>query len=675
MKLQLFCDGQTLFDSTTDQYKATAIKLTEQVNTTNTLEFSLPPFNPNYNIPNKMTSVIELYRNDVLIFEGRVLYTDNDILNNRTFTCEGSLAYLLDSIVRPVTTQDMTILQYFTYLINQHNSQVEEQKQFKVGMVTVTNSTDNVYRIDNDYSNTLTVLQEKLVNRLGGYLVVRVENGVRYLDYLEEYGTTSSQTIEFQKNILDISQRISAENIITALIPLGATNEETSLPLTIESVNDGKDYIIDQTAVNLFGYIYGTNTWEDVTLPQNLLTKGQKFLQENITASWSIEVSAVDLGMLNVDINFLDLGMSVPVVSAPHGLEQNFTIKKKETNFLKPEDSAITLDTIIKRNTDQVSTADRELSQMNQQNTDRFMAIVKNQTNLITGGAGGNMQYGFNDAGLPSELYFLDNPDKEQAVNALRINRNGIGFSANGVEGPFFTAWTLDGSFNADYITSGILQGVKIIAELGQIGGWTLDSTSISTGSRAGIIMDSAEGSVSTYNENTAFIGMKLYDGGLAIYSFQNGSYVGQLTSGKDGPVLQAALGKSVAIGVATDSTNTTVDGYILVGNGEVDIFKNLNMNGHSIINQSDKRLKTNINDIDSDFIYQLDIKSFDYINGDKNKIGIIANDYADMDFSKWFLHRDKNGYYAVDYQNIVNALIKCVQELKEEINRLKGVS
>lgn len=672
MKLQLFCDGQTLFDSTTDQYKATAIKLTEQVNTTNTLEFSLPPFNPNYNIPNKMTSVIELYRNDVLIFEGRVLYTDNDILNNRTFTCEGSLAYLLDSIVRPVTTQDMTILQYFTYLINQHNSQVEEQKQFKVGMVTVTNSTDNVYRIDNDYSNTLTVLQEKLVNRLGGYLVVRVENGVRYLDYLEEYGTTSSQTIEFQKNILDISQRISAENIITALIPLGATNEETSLPLTIESVNDGKDYIIDQTAVNLFGYIYGTNTWEDVTLPQNLLTKGQKFLQENITASWSIEVSAVDLGMLNVDINFLDLGMSVPVVSAPHGLEQNFTIKKKETNFLKPEDSAITLDTIIKRNTDQVSTADRELSQMNQQNTDRFMAIVKNQTNLITGGAGGNMQYGFNDAGLPSELYFLDNPDKEQAVNALRINRNGIGFSANGVEGPFFTAWTLDGSFNADYITSGILQGVKIIAELGQIGGWTLDSTSISTGSRAGIIMDSAEGSVSTYNENTAFIGMKLYDGGLAIYSFQNGSYVGQLTSGKDGPVLQAALGKSVAIGVATDSTNTTVDGYILVGNGEVDIFKNLNMNGHSIINQSDKRLKTNINDIDSDFIYQLDIKSFDYINGDKNKIGIIANDYADMDFSKWFLHQDKNGYYAVDYQNIVNALIKCVQELKEEIKQLK---
>lgn len=679
MKLQLLCDGQMLFDSTTDEYKATAIDLTEQVNTTNTLTFTLPPFNPNYGSPKKMTSVIELFRNDVLIFEGRVLYTDDDIMNNRTFTCEGSLAYLLDSIVRPVTTQDMTILQYFTYLINQHNAQVEEQKQFQVGMVTVTNSTDNVYRIDNTYQNTLTTLQEKLVNRLGGYLVVRIENGVRYLDYLEEYGTSSSQTIEFQKNILDVTQRISAENIITALIPLGATDEETSLPLTIESVNDGKDFIFDQTAVNLFGYIYGTNTWEDVTLPQNLLTKGQEFLQENITASWSIEVSAVDLAMLNVNINFLDLGMSVPVISIPHGLDQDFTIKKKETSFLQPQNSTITLDTIIKRNTDQVSTADRTLSQINQDNTDRFMAIVKNQTNLITGGAGGNMQFGFNASGLPSELYFMDNPDKELAKNILRINMNGIGFSSNGIDGPYETAWTLDGAFNANYITSGILQGIQIIAELGTIGGWTLDKDSISTGSKVGVILDSSEGSISTYNQSTDYIGMKLYDGGLAIYSYLNsGEYVGQLTSGSDSSVvLEAENGKSITLGVKQAGSGANLDGYIVIGSNEVDVYKNLNMNGHSIINQSDERLKTNINDIDTDFVYSLDIKAFDYIDGDKNKIGIIANDYADKDFSKWFLHQTKDGYYAVDYQNVVNALIKCVQELRKQVGTLKnkGVS
>ena len=352
------CDADILFDSTTNMYKAMSIDLTEQVNTTNTLVFALPPFNPNYDKPQKMTSVIELYRNDALVFEGRVLYTDDDILGNRTFTCEGSLAYFLDSIVRPNTTQDTTIRDYLQGLLNQHNAQVEEQKQFTLGIVNVTNTTDNVYRIDNDYSNTLTVMQEKLVNRLGGYLRVRKENNVRYLDYLEEYGTTSNQTIEFQKNILDLSQRISAENVITALIPLGVKNEETGLPLTIESVNDGKDYLVNETAVSLFGYIYGKNEWEDVTLPENLKTKGEAFLQENIKASWSIEVNATDLSMLDVSIDTLDLGMSVPVISVPHKLDENFTIKKKETKYLQPQDSEITLDTVIKRNTDQVSSTE-----------------------------------------------------------------------------------------------------------------------------------------------------------------------------------------------------------------------------------------------------------------------------------------------------------------------------
>ena len=54
------CDADILFDSTTNMYKAMSIDLTEQVNTTNTLVFTLPPFNPNYDKPQKMTSVIEL---------------------------------------------------------------------------------------------------------------------------------------------------------------------------------------------------------------------------------------------------------------------------------------------------------------------------------------------------------------------------------------------------------------------------------------------------------------------------------------------------------------------------------------------------------------------------------------------------------------------------------------
>lgn len=463
MKLLLKYGDTTLFDSETDKYKATEINLTEQVNTTNTLVFVLPTLNPNKDIPQELIPGIALYEDDVLVFEGRVLYTDDDIIGNRTFTCEGSLAYLLDSIVRPNTTQDTTISEYLSNLIDQHNLQVEESKRFQLGTVTVSNSTDNVYRIDNDYSNTLSVIQDKLVNRLGGYLRVRMLNGVRYLDYLESYDSLSNQTIEFQKNILDLSNHISSENVITALIPLGAKDDTTELPLTIESVNGGKDYIFDQTAVNLFGWIYGTQTWDDVTLPQNLLTKGQAALQANIENSVSISITAFDMSLVDADIDKIYLGDSVKVISTPHDLDKYFIVKKREKKYMDPENSSITLDTVIERNTDKVSSTDKTLQEaVNVTIPGQIQQMIDYQTQLILGGKGGYVVFGMNEQNQPEEIYILDKPTVNDAVNIIRMNKNGIGFSNSGINGPYTSAWTIDGKFNADFISAGTLTGILI---------------------------------------------------------------------------------------------------------------------------------------------------------------------------------------------------------------------
>lgn len=673
MKIELYSDDLLLYASYDNIHNATSIVLTEQVNTTNNLEFTLPFNNPNIDNVTKLASVITLYEDEVLVFEGRVLYTEDDIIKNRTFSCEGSLAYLLDSIQRPKEYHDTTIRSYLEDKINNHNMQVEENKRFTVGRVTVTNSTDNAYRIDNDYPTTLENINDKLIERLGGYLIVRKDNNTRYLDYVENYGVESKQVIEFKKNILDLTNHVSAENVVTALIPLGVKDEETDLPLTIEKVNNGKDYVHDENAVNLFGWIYSKTEYDDITLPENLKRQGEEDLKANIKASISIEVTAFDLSLVDVDVDKINLGDSVRVVSKHHSIDDYFIVKNREKNYLEPKDSKICLETVIKKNTDKVNSVEKQLDSIKQQDKNKFLEVIKQQTNLITGGKGGHMQYGFNDSNLPSEIYFLDNQNKELAKKVLRINKNGIGFSKNGIDGPYETAWTLDGSFNASYITSGTLQGVQLIAELGYIGGWALDKTSISSGGKVGIVLDSEERSVSTYNEETEFIGMKLYDGGLAIYSyFNNGTYVGQLASGKDGIVLQGANGSKVALGIAKDDSSSSLDGYIVYGGDSVSVYKNLNMNGHSITNQSDVRLKKNINDVSCNFIYDLDIKVFDYIKGDNNVIGIIANDYIDKDYAKYFVSTDENGYCNVNYQNINNALIKCVQEQNKRIEALE---
>lgn len=62
-----------------------------------------------------------------------------------------------------------------------------------------------------------------------------------------------------------------------------------------------------------------------------------------------------------------------------------------------------------------------------------------------------------------NEIMFLDNLPKEDAVNVLGIGNGGIGFSNNGCDGPFIYAWTIDGTFNTDFIKANTISTDKII--------------------------------------------------------------------------------------------------------------------------------------------------------------------------------------------------------------------
>ena len=164
------------------------------------------------------------------------------------------------------------------FFLDNHNAQVEQAKQFKIGNITVTDPNNYIVRSDTNYKTTWDSLNEKLVEPLGGYLFVRHEEDGNYLDYLVDFQTISSQSIEFGKNMIDISQTLKGADIATALIPLGAQVEGTDERLTIKSVNNDVDFIYDQNAVNTYGWIFKTQEWNDVTEPSNLLTKAQQAL-------------------------------------------------------------------------------------------------------------------------------------------------------------------------------------------------------------------------------------------------------------------------------------------------------------------------------------------------------------------------------------------------------------
>lgn len=338
------CDKKILHDMRDDELQVINPSLSLELNSFGKLNFSILNSHQNKDYIKKLISDIEVFDDDKLIFSGRSLTDEKDFYLTGQVYCEGELAFLLDSISRPYEIHDLTVRKYLEMLINSHNEQVEDRKKFILGIVDVVDTAGDglLYRKNEGYVSTWNEIKDKLINRLGGYLRVRHDGDIRYLDYVQQYGKKNTQTIMFGENILDLTQFTSAEDIATVVIPLGAKNE-TGEYLTIETINNGKDYIEDEAGVSLWGRIVKTIEFEDVTLPTNLISKAREYLENSINLALTIELTALDLGLLNVDIEKIRLGDSIRVISKFHNLDSWFTVTKLDIDLVNPQNNKITL--------------------------------------------------------------------------------------------------------------------------------------------------------------------------------------------------------------------------------------------------------------------------------------------------------------------------------------------
>ncbi|HCT96481.1 phage tail spike protein [Vagococcus sp.] len=340
-------DGETLYDPRLKDYDIFTPKLKLEVNKAGAFDFKVYPSHPLYNRIFKLKSVIEVYQDSTLLFRGRVLDDEMDFNKAKMVICEGELAYFNDSILRPYEFTG-SVKDYLKLIINQHNSQVQAARRFTLGNVTVTDPNDYIVRSDRTYPKTWDVVESKLIKSLGGYLMVRRENGINYIDYLEDSNRKSLQKIELGKNLLDLATQSSASEVYTAILPLGAelTNEEgeeTGERLTIESVNGGKDFIQDDEAVQKYGFIMKVGDWKDVTIASNLLRKARQELAQLVRLSLTLELTAVDLSMIDVNIDEFRVFEYVDVLSEPHGVNESLLVEKMELNLTSPANNKITI--------------------------------------------------------------------------------------------------------------------------------------------------------------------------------------------------------------------------------------------------------------------------------------------------------------------------------------------
>lgn len=91
---------------------------------------------------------------------------------------------------------------------------------------------------------------------------------------------------------------------------------------------------------------------------------------------------------------------------------------------------------------------------------------IINATNTIAGNSGGYVILNdTNNDGKPDEILVMDQENKAVARNVWRWNKEGLGHSSNGYNGPYTTAITADGQIVADFITTGTLSAERIAVE------------------------------------------------------------------------------------------------------------------------------------------------------------------------------------------------------------------
>ena len=481
-------DGNTIYYPGDEKAVLISSTLNLELNTAGTLIFICPPKNPYYEKIYNRKSIVSVYRDEREIFIGEVREQTKDLRGNKKVQCVGLLSYLADSIQPQMEYHNQTPYQLLSKFLEIHNEKVDERKKIRLGRVTVTDPNDSLYRYTN-YENTLEAIMTKMVEKLGGYLKLRREGAHLILDYLrlEEMGKDTGQSIEFGLNLLDYTEDLSAEDVSTAIIPLGKeiegdVNAVLKQYTDITSVNDGKNYLVSKEALAEFGWVCKVVRWDDVTVPSNLIRKGTEWLKDNQFEMVELNLSAVDLSEFGISTETIECGDRVRCRAYPFGMDRIFPVMKQTIPLQKPGEIKVVLGSnqskgYIQSSQDAVRQIKEEGLVTRKIDNERVQSAIDNLKAQMNTGTGGYKLTEYDSSGRWLRDLYMDTPDKDTATKVLQINMNGIGGSRNGYKGPYAVGMTLDGQILGERIMSHSIDAEKLsVSYTSQVERQILDS-------------------------------------------------------------------------------------------------------------------------------------------------------------------------------------------------------
>lgn len=295
-------------------------------------------------------------------------------------------------------------------------------------------------------------------------------------------GNDTEVEIRYGKNLTDLKHDVDVSGTYNAVVPYYKTGDDN---LVISGS------IVTSSAVVTDSFAFTTNTGEEITTNNGATIEffTAEYNVAPLDLSGSFDEKPTQAALIeeaqaymaknkpwdpseNITVDFVAL-WQMPEYEQYTSLQRvrlcdtvSVIYKELGTNAVRQKVIKTVYDVLNERyNSIELGQTERTLAQTIQLGTQKILENVPSRsmmadaiaeaTTKIMGGRGGHVVFNTDGQGNPDEILIMDTANINTAVSVIRINKNGIGFSQNGYQGPFRSAWTIDGKFNADFITAG----------------------------------------------------------------------------------------------------------------------------------------------------------------------------------------------------------------------------
>ena len=273
-------------------------------------------------------------------------------------------------------------------------------------------------------------------------------------------GTATDATIRYGKNLTDLEKEVSTESVWTGIVPYWQ-RDSTVVTLTEKVIYPSNSA---SASYSMLVPVDFSSEFDDEPTQAQLRAAATAYANANAQTDipTTITISFVQLWQTEeyANVAVLQRLKLCDTVSVYHeNIDINVTAKivAVEYDVLLERYNSMTLGepkanfaSTIKGISDSQNALSKKITA---EMTTAMQNAVKEGTELITGGLGGYVVLNTDANGKPEEILIMDTADTSTAVDVIRINKNGIGFSTSGYNGPFTTAWTIDGKFYANRVT------------------------------------------------------------------------------------------------------------------------------------------------------------------------------------------------------------------------------